>query len=243
MIKDQSAKLTDEVKTFNTNDLTKADQTITDIKALKFVKTVDEKRDAQVKELTADLYKAANTQVAQVKSAKYSYNKIDAAGKAFDTLNKTIKGLKSLSADQIKTLTNQLNKDKKTVVDNLNKQKAAAEKKAAAEAAAQEQAQQEATQAASEQVQAEAQQGSANYDAGAPASNSQYTAPTQQAPASGGGYTAPAQQAPSAPQDSVSGGTISRKGTWTGDSSKQTVDWSVGTGGQTVSNGGQSIHF
>lgn len=103
-------------------------------------------------------------------------------------LTKTIKGLKSLSADQIKTLTDQLTKDKKTVVDNLNKQKAEAEKKAAA---AQEQAQQEATQA-------ETQQGSTNYEAGSLARNSQYTAPTQQAPASNGGSN----QALSAPQSS-----------------------------------------
>ena len=148
VIKAQSAKLTNEVKNFSTKDLIQADQTITDIKSLKFVKTVDEKRAAQVKELTADLYKAANTQVTQVKASKYNYNKIDSVGKAFYNLTKIIKGLKSPSADQIKPLTDQLTKDKKTVVDNLNKQKAKAEKKAAA---AQEQAQQEAAQAETQQ--------------------------------------------------------------------------------------------
>lgn len=70
VIKAQSAKLTNEVKNFSTKDLTQADQSITDIKSLKLVKTVDEKRDGQVKELTADLYKAANTQVTQVKASK-----------------------------------------------------------------------------------------------------------------------------------------------------------------------------
>lgn len=142
--------------------------------------------DQHNKEVAAQKAKVIKEQFAKLTNAVKNFSTKDLT-QADQTIT-DIKGLKSLSADQIKTLTDQLTKDKKTVVDNLNKQKVEAEKKAAV---AQEQAQQEATQE-------ETQQGNANYDAGSLARNSQYTAPAQKAPASNGGSN----QATSAPQSS-----------------------------------------
>lgn len=131
VIKIQTEKLNNKLKEFSTTDLAKADQKITEIKNLKFVASVGEKRDVQIKQLTDSLNQAVVEKVEQVKLAKYDYNKINETTKVFNTLSETIKELKSLSDDQVKKLVKQINKNKTLVINDLNKQKSTAEKKAA----------------------------------------------------------------------------------------------------------------